>query len=278
MTTTVSKKTIQEQAKLIQKNSKLNYSQSLHKASQNLGFKNYDHHKMMKNFKIGVYSKKGGVGKTPISRNLAIDLNSDCYFRVEQSIDGDICNQIFPKVKAFYNNMQNTNLSTVYDLCSYIKLDNIDHILQDIDIFIIPTRANECQGIFTHTIRSSIKAISKYNKPIIILSFGVHMRSRKKDIIILDNFIKTLDNSDNIYPFYMRGSPIYRDEYVYSKEIRMDFHINYKKSDLDSNAKSLIQIYNSSDKMKQKHKDIYAEYMQLLQLLETLITKRNHND
>lgn len=275
MISTISKKTISEKARLLQKESTLNYTQALHNASQQFGFKNYDQFKASKKFNIAVYSQKGGVGKTPISRNLAIDLNSDKYIRVDYRVSMQDKNfiQIFPKIKEYDKGIPKTDLSVVYDLCTYTKFDKINNILEDIDLYIIPTRAHECSEGWNRTIINSIYKIYKYNKPIIILSFGTYSYNKKEDTTLLNNLKSKLKAYTNIHYFYLPYSTIYNDEYVYSRDFldkKMDFKNRYN---LDFQARSLLQIYNLTKSNKHRFKNIHNEYIKLLSLIERLLDK-----
>lgn len=275
MITTISKKTISAKARFLQSKINITYSQALETVSKELGFSSYGHYKSLKKFQIAVYSQKGGVGKTPISRNLAKDLNADKYLRTDYRISLGRRNfiQIFPEVKEYENGLPKTNLSVVYDLCTYTKFDKISNLLEDIDLFIIPTRANECNDFWNRVIISSIDKIYKYNKPIIVISYGDFSYDKKGDFKLLNNLKNKLKEYENIHYIYLPYSTIYEDHNVYSLDVLRKRLNHRNRYDLDIEAKSLSEIYHSSNSTKYMFKGIYNKYIKLLLLIENLLKK-----
>ncbi|WP_324170897.1 hypothetical protein [Sulfurimonas sp.] len=272
MTTTISKKTIKEKANLLKKNSSLSHSQALHAVSKELGFQDYEYFNKLKKFKIVVFSRKGGVGKTSTSLNLAIDLNADHYFRTDYTDFNNKFYQIFPKIEKYNKKLPTKRLSSVYDLCRYTKFEDIEDTLNDIDLFIIPTWAHECNKPWRLVLENSVEEVSKYNTPVIILSYGTHYISKTKDLKYLDNLKEKLSKHKNIHYIYIPSSTIYDDKNVYNGEdIRNLTLINYEEFNLDTKAKSILQIYNKSTNNKRMFKNIYNEYIKLLHLIERVI-------
>lgn len=276
MTTVISKKTLSQKAKLLQEKSKLTYAQSLHQVAKEIGFKNYEHFNKTKKFKIAVFSKKGGVGKTPISRNLYIDLEADCYFRTDNTFfPHNTFFQILPKQKTYNNSFPKEKLSAIYDLCRYTNFDDIQNIIEDIDLFILPTRAHEI-SLYDFVLIKSLNQLYKYNKPIIILSYGSSIDKREKNIKLLKNLKKKLYSYTNIHYLYMNNSTIYSDIYIYNNnDIE---NLNYEtlpKFYLDTKTKSILQIYNESAKNRYMFRSIHQEYTKLLKLVKELINEES---
>ena len=226
----------------------------------------------MKKIKIAVYSQKGGVGKTPISRTLATDLNSDKYIRTDYRVPLDYKNfiQLFPKIEEYDNEIPKTNLSVVYDLCTYTKFDKINNIINDIDLFIIPAQAHELDGAFHTVTLNSIEKIYKYCKPIIILSYGTYSNNKRQD---LNKFKSKLNNYNNIHFIYLPHSEIYYDNYTYDKDFLLKPLSLINRYELDTKAKSLLEIYNTSKRTKYLFNNIHKEYLKLLLIINNLFEK-----
>ncbi len=274
MITKISKKTITDKAKQLQKQNNLTYMQCLNIVAESLGFNNYERYKAMKKFKIAVYNQTGGVGKTAISINLAIDLNSDKYIRTDfkgfYNTNKNFI-QLFPKIKEYDNHIPPTDLSVVYDLCSYTKFDKINNIINDINLFIIPVQSDELNYGFNIKTKNTLKKIHIYSKPIIILVYGTSHRNKKEDLIVFKKYKTEFNLYSNIHFIYLSHSSIYNDKYIYSNKLEIsDFKSEY---DLDTNAKSIFQIYNTSKRTKYLFKSIYNEYSKLLLLINDLLEK-----
>ncbi len=200
MISTLSKKTITKQAETIQKTSHIRHMQALDIVAEKNGFKNYQHFKETKKYKIAVFSRKGGVGKTTTSLGLYKDLDADCYYRTDFTMgrsEYKYC-QIFPKVVKNSNLKPKKGLSAIYDLCRYTNLNDIDDILNDVNLFILPAKSHELQGAYKSVHTNTIKDISKYNKPIIIFSHGEYTPQKKKNLEILKNL--EIELKEELFP------------------------------------------------------------------------------
>ena len=278
MISTLSKKTITEQAKIIQRMNNLTYMQALDVIAKKYGFQNYQHFKETEKFKIAVFSRKGGVGTTTISLNLYKDLGADCYYRtneIRKDFKYKHC-QIFPRVVKDSNLKPKKGVSAIYDLCRYTNLDEIENILSDINLFILPAFSHELQGVYKLVHLNTIKDITKYGKPIIILSHGGYTPQKKKNLEILKNFQNDIkEDYKNIYFIHTNHSKIYNDEYIYDKQI-----LEEKKNEefyLDIYAKGILEIYSETKNNQHKFKKIHDEYIQFLKLIENILNQSKRN-
>ncbi|MEA2072138.1 MAG: hypothetical protein U9O86_01020 [Campylobacterota bacterium] len=202
MLSTLSKKTITEQAKVIQKINNIKHMPALDIIAKKNGFLNYQHFKKTDKFKIAVFSRKGGVGKTTISLNLYKDLGADSYYRTDFTMghsEYKHC-QIFPNIIKNSDLKSKKGLSAIYDFCRYTDLDKIDNILSDMSLFILPAFSHELGGFHKYVHLKTIKEISKYNKPIIILSHGGYSPQENKNLEILNNYQNEIKETyKNVY-------------------------------------------------------------------------------
>ncbi|MCX6077556.1 MAG: hypothetical protein NTW78_11835 [Campylobacterales bacterium] len=274
MISTLSKKTITKQAETIQKTSHIRHMQALDIVAEKNGFKNYQHFKETKKYKIAVFSRKGGVGKTTTSLGLYKDLDADCYYRTDFTMgrsEYKYC-QIFPKVVKNSNLKPKKGLSAIYDLCRYTNLNDIDDILNDVNLFILPAKSHELQGAYKSVHTNTIKDISKYNKPIIIFSHGEYTPQKKKNLEILKNLeIELKEDYKNIYYVHINDSKIYNSNYIYDAKILKEKR--HEEFYLDTYAKGFLQIYSETKKNKHTLKKFYVSYIQFLKLIEEVISK-----
>lgn len=121
---------------------------------------------------IGMFSLKGGVGKTSIGLNLAITLGyamitNDVHVPLEDILpEGDFL-KINPGEK-FPDGFDHVDI--VYDFGGYIDLRTID-VIKRLDVVIVPIQVPHISlqvGI------NSINELQAYNKRIVVIANGTH--------------------------------------------------------------------------------------------------------
>ena len=119
--------------------------------------------------KLCIYSFKGGVGKTSIALNLAIELNAgivtnDISTPIRNVLGDKRTLQIMPG-QTFPN--INEDIDLIYDLGGYADKRAIEEI-KKADLVIIPTFKNESPDLSTCI--ESVKEIQKFNTKILIIA------------------------------------------------------------------------------------------------------------
>lgn len=179
---------------------------------------------------ITFFNKKGGVGKTSLSYNIARDLgfylisNDDSI--IESSYKGGA--KIMKKIQLI------PNKNIVYDLGGFTD-NNITDILKASDIIIVPTIADV--NSLKRTV-NSVKEVQEYNKNIIII--GNIIRGNQLDFI--SNYVTA--------KFSVRESKIFQTSLI--------------------EKKSIVEIVNESKLNQYRYRNIYKDYTELLNYLKDL--------
>lgn len=179
---------------------------------------------------ITFFNKKGGVGKTSLSYNVARDLGFYLISNDDSVIESSYEKRaiIMEKIKLV------ANQNVVYDLGGFVD-NNITEILKASDIIIVPTIADI--NSLKRTV-NSVKEVQKFNKNIIII--GNIIKGNQLD------FISKYVNAK----FSVRESKIFQTSLI--------------------EKKSIVDIVNESKLNQYRYRNVYKDYTELLNYLKDL--------
>jgi len=182
--------------------------------------------------KIGVISRKGGVGKTPIALSLAIDLD---YFFITN--DMGIATAVFPD-RSKYMETPAVLENTIYDFGGFVSAGVID-IIKECNLVIIPVINDD--DAFVKTILT-INEIRQHAKKIIIVA----TRTEKGDFEIIKDEVSK--HFDGLTYFELKRSKIFKK--------------------VTSKGRSLLQSYNRGPLSKHSYRNVIAQYKDLLSYIK----------
>jgi len=180
---------------------------------------------------ITLFNKKGGVGKTSLAYNIARDLG----FYLISNDDSVIEDTYKDKAKVMTKIKLIENENIVYDLGGFTDRNIVD-ILKKSDIIIVPTISDI--NSLKRTV-NTIKEIKNFNEKVITVANIV----KKNE----EEFIKEYLKID----FKIRESKIFQKSFL--------------------ELKSISEIVNESNLHKYRYRNIYQEYISLLNYLKDLI-------
>lgn len=134
---------------------------------------------------VSVINKKGGVGKTPLSVSLAIDLG---FYLITN--DDSVVEDVFPDKDMVMIQKEPTLVDEcVYDFGGFVS-DSMLHIIEKSDIILVP-----CDKKIDSKKRTvkTIQEISKFNKNIFIVATDYKNDKELKDI--KDDLLEVLPNT-----------------------------------------------------------------------------------
>ncbi len=182
--------------------------------------------------KIGIFSSKGGVGKTSLSFSLALDLD----FKY-------VTNDFSVSLQKYKNSKFMPNKLSMYENCIYdfggFENSQVYEAIEKLDLILIPT-INDANSVYR-----TLTALLKFKQiPIFIVP---NILESKKD---LDTIRLVIDHHYmNAKYFPIRKSKLLRTA-------------------LES-GKSATEVYNENDKSKYQFKNAYADYKKILDFIKS---------